>query len=114
MQSKKIQLFYWALISLVLVSCSVDIDPAIANTTFGIQALHYEFIIILISLIGGIGCLIAGIILTLLGLTGATEWIVEISGFTSKLINASPGVILMIIGFILTFKSRMKIKSKKQ
>ena len=97
----------------LLNSCTIDIDPSVANTTFGMQALHYEFIIILISLIGGLGCLIAGIVLTVLGFTGSIEWIIEVSGFTSRLINASPGIVLMILGLFLTLKSRLKIKAKK-
>lgn len=97
----------------LLASCSIDIDPSVANTRFSMQALHYEFIIILISLIGGIGCLIAGVVLTLLGFTGSIEWILEASGFTSRVINASPGIVLMIIGLWLTLKSRLKIKAKK-
>lgn len=103
-----------AVVVALFSGCSMDIDPTVANTQFGMQALHYEFIIILLSLIGGIGCLIAGIILTILGFTGSIEWIVEASGFTSRLINASPGIVLMIIGFWLTLKSRLKIKAKKQ
>lgn len=99
--------------SLLLVSCAVDMEPSVANTVFGAQALHYEFIIVLISLIGGIGCLIVGIILTILGVTGSIEWIVEVSGFTSRIINASPGIVIMIIGLILTLKSRLKIKVRK-
>lgn len=102
-----------AVIVALFSGCSMDIDPTVANTQFGMQALHYEFIIILLSLIGGIGCLIAGIILTILGFTGSIEWIVEASGFTSRLINASPGIVLMIIGFWLTLKSRLKIKAKQ-
>ena len=97
----------------ILVSCAVDIDPSVANTAFGAQALHYEFIIVLISLIGGIVCLIAGIILTILGVTGSIEWIVEFSGFTSRIINASPGIVIIIIGLIWTLKSRLKIRAKK-
>ena len=93
--------------------CAVDIDPSVANTQFGMQAIHYEYIIVLISMIGGIGCLIAGIVLTILGFTGSIEWIVEASGFTSRLVNASPGIVLMIIGFWLTLKSRVNIKAKK-
>lgn len=103
-----------AVVAALLSGCSMDIDPTVANTQFGMQALHYEFIIVLISLIGGIGCLAAGIVLTILGFTGSIEWIVEASGFTSRLINASPGIVLMIIGFWLTLKSRLKIKAKKQ
>lgn len=103
-----------AVVVALFSGCSMDIDPTVANTPFGMQALHYEFIIVLLSLIGGIGCLVAGIVLTILGFTGSIEWIVEASGFTSRLINASPGIVLMIIGFWLTLKSRLKIKAKNQ
>lgn len=103
-----------AIVVALFSGCTMDIDPSVANTQFGMQALHYEFVIVLISLIGGIGCLVAGIVLTVLGFTGSIEWIVEASGFTSRLINASPGIVLMIIGFWLTLKSRLKIKAKKQ
>lgn len=103
-----------AIVVVLFSGCTMDIDPSVANTQFGMQALHYEFVIVLISLIGGIGCLVAGIVLTVLGFTGSIEWIVEASGFTSRLINASPGIVLMIIGFWLTLKSRPKIKAKKQ
>ena len=103
-----------AIVVALFSGCTMDINPSVANTQFGMQALHYEFIIVLISLIGGIGCIIAGIILTILGFTGSIEWIVEASGFTSRLINASPGIVLMIIGFWLTLKSRLNIKAKKQ
>ena len=107
----------WLLLAasmLLLSACSVDLDPSTANTAFGMQAIHYEFIIILISLIGGIGCIIAGIILTVLGFSGDIEWIVEVSGFTSRLINASPGIVLIILGAILIIKSRLDIKTRKK
>lgn len=115
MKNKRMTILITLAVVIVLFSgCSIDINPSVANTQFGMQALHYEFIIVLISLIGGIGCIIAGIILTILGFTGSIEWIVEASGFTSRLVNASPGIVLMIIGFWLTLKSRLNIKAKKQ
>jgi len=98
------------LVAFSFVSCSVNIDPSIANTPFGMSALRYEYIIALISLFGGIGCLVAGILLTILGFTGSVEWIIEASGFVSRLTNASPG---MIIGGFLTYKSRLKVSSRK-
>lgn len=101
------------LLGFILIRCAVDLDPSVVNTPFGIQALHYEFVIILISLLGGICCLIAGVVLTILGFTGSTEWFIEVSGFTSRLINASQGIVLMIIGFWLTLKSRIKINARK-
>ena len=112
MKNKRMTILITLAVVIALFSgCSIDINPSVANTQFGMQALHYEFIIVLISLIG---CIIAGIILTILGFTGSIEWIVEASGFTSRLINASPGIVLMIIGFWLTLKSRLNIKAKKQ
>lgn len=116
MENKKIAVLSITLAVVVALfsGCTMNIDPSVANTQFGMQALHYEFIIVLISLIGGIGCIIAGIILTIFGFTGSIEWIVEASGFTSRLINASPGIVLIIIGFWLTLKSRLNIKAKKQ
>ncbi len=107
-----IAILIYTFILVLLNGCTIDIDPSVTNTPFGMQALHYEFIIILLSLIGGIGCLIAGIVLTVLGFTGSIEWIVEVSGFTSRLINASPGIVLMILGAFLILKSRIKIKAK--
>lgn len=116
MENKKVAVLSITLAVVVALfsGCTMNIDPSVANTQFGMHALHYEFIIVLISLIGGIGCLIAGIILTIFGFTGSIEWIVEASGFTSRLINASPGIVLIIIGFWLTLKSRLNIKAKKQ
>lgn len=115
MKNKRMTILITLAVVVALFSgCTIDIDPTVANTQFGMQALHYEFAIVLISLIGGIGCLVAGIVLTVLGFTGSIEWIVEASGFTSRLINASSGIVLMIIGFWLTLKSRLKIKAKKQ
>lgn len=115
MENRRITILFitFATLLLFLGGCTMDIDPSVANTPFGMQALNYEFIIVLISLIGGIGCLIAGIVLTVLGFTGSIEWIVEASGFSSKLINASPGIVLMVIGLWLTLKSRLKIKVRK-
>lgn len=115
----KIEKFYnhsFAIVLLLLfiTSCAVEIDPSIANTSYGMQALHYEFIIVLISLIGGFGCIIAGIVLTVMGFTGNIEWFVEAVGFTSRLTNASPGILLVIVGCFIVIKSRMKVKSVKQ
>lgn len=114
MKNERITILSIVLIVIVplFAGCAMEIDTSVSNTAFGMQALRYEFIIVLISLLGGIGCLVAGIVLTILGFTGSTEWIVEASGFTSKLINASPGIVLMCIGFWLTLKSRLKIKAK--
>jgi len=91
-QNKMNRTIYILIISILaflcLHSCAVDIDPKIANTAFGLTAIKYEYIIMILSLCSGIFCIIGGIILTILGFTGNINWIIEGTDFTSKLINA--------------------------
>lgn len=96
-----------------LVSCQ-DIDPSVANTLFGLTALKYEFIIVLLSMISGITMIIAGVVFMALGLNGNIDWIVEATDFQSKMINASPGLVLAIAGGLLVWRSRMNIKVTKE
>ena len=100
------------IVLLVFASCQ-DIDPSVANTLFGLTALKYEFIIVLLSMISGITMIIAGVVFMALGLSGNIEWIVEATDFQSRMINASPGLVLAIAGGILVWKSRMNIKVTK-
>ena len=91
-QNKMNRTIYILIISILaflcLHSCAVDIDPKIANTAFGLTAIKYEYIIMILSLCSGIFCIIGGIILTILGFTGNINWIIEGTDFTSKSINA--------------------------
>ena len=97
----------------MLVSCQ-DIDSSVANTLFGLTALKYEFIIVLLSMISGITMIIAGVVFLALGLNGNIEWIVEATDFHSRMINASPGLVLAIVGGLLVWRSRMNIKVTKE
>ena len=97
---------------MVLASCQ-DIDPSVANTLFGLTALKYEFVIVLLSMISGITMIIAGVVFLALGLNGNIEWIVEATDFHSRMINASPGLVLAIAGGFLVWRSRMNIKVTK-
>jgi hypothetical protein len=53
--------------------------------------------------IGGL-VLLGGIILSLLGISGSIEWLVEAGGITSKLTNASPGIVIAIIGAVILWR----------
>jgi len=54
----------------------------------------------------GIGflALLSGVILSLLGMAGNIEWLVEAHGVTSKLKNASPGVVIAILGVAILWR----------
>ncbi len=60
------------------------------------------------TIIGGSICLI-GLILILLGLAGSVEWIIKVGSFSAKLINASPGVFLSVIGLVIIVVCKPRI-----
>lgn len=97
----------------VLLSACSEIDSSIANTPFGMTLIHYEFIIILLSMVAGWTMIIGGIILIVLGLTGEIELIIDTVDFNARLVNASPGLILALIGAYIVLKSRMDFKAHK-
>jgi len=98
------------MLMMTLVSCKENFDSSIANTLFGLTALKYEFIIALLSLISGYTMVLGGFVLIGLGLNGNIEWIIEASDFQSRLLNASPGLVLALAGALLIWRSRMNIK----
>lgn len=99
------------LLILSIIGCRDEIDPSIANTQFGMWSLHYEFLLSLLVLLGGYGLIVLGFIVLIGGLSGHVEWVMEAAGFTSRLANASPGLVMIIVGAYLVSKSKMDIKA---
>lgn len=98
-------------------NCATSIDPDLANTVEGSKiisdAVHQEFLSFLLPFISGTVCIIGGFILTVLGFSGNITWIVEVSGFTSRLANASPGIIFIIIGALLICSKKYEVRIQK-
>jgi hypothetical protein len=57
---------------------------------------------------GGL-CILGGIILLFLGIAGAVNWSIKVGGIDSSLTNAAPGVVLMVIGFLIICVTKSKI-----
>ena len=118
MNHKTTYLFLIIFSFLCLCNCSLSIDPDLANTVEGSKiirdAVHIEFLSFLLPFISGTACIIGGIILTILGFSGNITWIVEVSGFTSRLANASPGIILIIIGALLICSKKYEVRIQKE
>ena len=76
-------------------------------------SLIMEFITVFAIIIGGYVLIITGVIVLLLGLSGNIEWVMEAAGFTSRLVNASPGIIMIVAGTYLVSKGKIDVNAKK-
>ena len=110
---KKQYILAIAVMVVLFSSCREDIDPSIANTPFGMLSLIMEFITVFAIIIGGYVLIIVGVVVMLLGLNGNIEWVMEAAGFTSRLANASPGIVMIIAGTYLVSKGKIDVKAKK-
>lgn len=77
------------------------------------QANFYKFIYSIIGLIGGLGCIVGGIVLFLNGITGHENWVVKILNIESNISDAAPGALLFVISFYIIRTTRYTIRVKK-
>lgn len=86
---------------LILCGCAADIDPSVANTPAAHEAIKWVGLSAALCLGIGIFCIISGIVLVVMGINGSIDLSIELVGISTKLINASPGILLIIVGFII-------------
>lgn len=98
---------------LLFTSCKEDIDPGIANSLAGLFSLFIEFAsVIITALFGGVFAFL-GFWLVYKGYTGEISLLMSGDGLEAKLLNASPGIILIALGFLLIWRSRSDIRIKR-
>jgi hypothetical protein len=59
-------------------------------------------------IVGALFCL-SGFFITIMGLTGSIEWILEAQNLKSKLTNASPGVFFAFLGMIIIWRYKPNV-----
>jgi hypothetical protein len=70
----------------------------------------YQFLYSLAGLVLGLAAIIGGIYLFIQGVNGSTDWTLKLLGNESNLVQATPGVILFIVGLFIVFVTRYKFK----
>jgi hypothetical protein len=66
---------------------------------------HYT----LVSILAGVIMVLLGGGVFYLGITGVVTWPASALGFTSQLVNASPGIVLFVVGLVAIWSSRRKV-----
>jgi len=75
------------------------------------MATRFQFIYSEFGLALGLVCIIGGIILSLHSIFGSSSWTTKFLGLESELSGVTPGVILFVIGLLITFFTRFDIRT---
>jgi len=81
---------------------STPAAPEIAAVKSG---RHYT----LVGILAGVVMVLLGGGVFYLGITGVVTWPASALGFTSQLVNASPGIVLFVVGLVAIWGSRRKV-----
>lgn len=73
------------------------------------RAQTYRIGVVLGIIIGGVLCL-SGFVLSISGLAGHVQWLITAPGFSSRLENATPGIIAFVAGMFLVWRYKPKIR----
>ncbi len=71
---------------------------------------RFQFYYSIAGLTLGLVCMVGGIALFVLGVTGAADWYTNIWGAESRISQAAPGAILFIVGLFVVLFTRYKFK----
>ncbi len=108
------KLIFLFLLSVFLVSCSDDMPASVANSFAGLVAIWGEVILAILAMFTGIGMIIAGCWLTYAGYTGDYQLILKGASLEASLANATPGVLLIVLGVVvILYRAKINIKLRK-
>jgi len=77
-----------------------------------LQAVRKEYSYGKLGLIFGIFVIIGGVVLGLHGVVGSTSWTASIMGLKSEVNDATPGVVLFIVGLFMILMTKPKVNLK--
>lgn len=92
---------------------SVEIVGKLADGEIASIA-RMQLIVSLVAIIGGVLLILVGVGLVYLGFKGSIQWSFSAFGLSSKLIDASPGIFLMVVGIILIALNRFSVRANRK
>ena len=107
-------LFILLLMATLLTSCSDDMPANVANTFAGLVAIWGEVILAILAMLIGIGMIAMGCWLTYAGYTGDYQLQIKGASLEASLVNATPGVLLIVLGVVvIIYRAKINIKLRK-
>lgn len=98
----------------MLTSCYGDMPANIANSFAGLLAIWGEVILAILAMFTGIGMIAVGCWLTYAGYTGDYQLFIKGGTLEANLVNATPGVLLIVLGVVvIMYRAKINIKLRK-
>jgi hypothetical protein len=88
----------------------MTVSQSLQDKEFWRKASLYQLIYSLAGLLLGLAAIIAGAVLGLHGVYGATSWTARVLGASSQVSDAAPGTVLFIVGFFVVWVTRYGVK----
>lgn len=86
----------------------VEVPSNQVDKDFWKAALLYQFLYSLAGLVSGLLCILGGILLFVNGIMGSGKWTADFFGVTIS--DAAPGVVLFIVGVVVTELTKFTIR----
>lgn len=84
------------------------LPDAVVQAIIGRQFLYSMF-----GLAVALVCVVAGVVLFCLGVTGSVSWTAELAGGKSKLADAAPGVVLFVVAALVVYLTRYGVQVRQ-
>ncbi len=76
------------------------------------EAVKNEYRYAMLGLVLGLASIIGGVVLGLHGVAGSTSWTAKFLGLSSQINDATPGVILFVVGLFMIIATKPKVDLK--
>lgn len=90
---------------------AVEVPGDMVNADFWKRVILYQFIYSMFGIIAGLGCIVVGLVLIANGVVNDGHWTAELFGV--KLTDASPGIVLFVVGVLLPRVTAFSVRSDK-
>jgi len=91
----------------------IRVPGKLTDRNFWRRASLLQFIYSMLGLLLGLACVLCGMALFFHGIAGSSSWTMKIIGAQSKITDATPGVILFVVGLFIVYITRYGVRTGK-
>lgn len=90
---------------------AVEVPGDMINADFWKRVILYQFLYSMFGIIAGLACVVLGLLLIVNGFVNEGHWTAKIFGI--ELSDASPGVVLFVVGLLLPRVTAFSVRAER-